>query len=177
MQQSELDWFYRGGAGHFFPKEWQAFLSLLTKDEMKNPIDSYYKHLFGENKENRIRFAQAWSKWEIALCKLDYQNDTQDFLIPNDFAQALARIEAYYFAHQGFLPYDKYIMHNCDKIKHIPATLFQGRYDMICPPKSAYELAMQLDKAQLHIVPNAGHSSSEKPMEAAIVSAFNNYMR
>lgn len=167
MTRSELDWFYNGGAGMFFPDEWRKVTDLLEPHEKDQVIDSYHKRLFGADEGEQTRFARAWTYWENALATLSQRPNLGT--VPAAYARAFARIENHYFKNAGFLREDGQILKDIDKIKHIPSDIVQGRYDMICPPKSAFALNGAWDAASLEVVGMAGHSLSEPPISSALV--------
>lgn len=167
MTKRELDWFYGGGAGQFFPERWKAFTDLVPADEQSDLITAYHRRLFSGDLPLETRFARAWAGWENALASLHHDGPTGDS--PADYARAFARLENHYFANNGFLEQDGQILANRDMIEHIPATVVQGRYDMICPPLSAYLLTKGWAKAELRMVKTAGHALSEPGITAELV--------
>ena len=170
MMQRELDWFYGGGAGQFWPETWANFASLVPKDERDDFINAYHRRLFSGDIPLETRFAKAWSSWENALASV-YSNG-RGGEAPGEYARAFARLENHYFVHGGFLESDGWILENVDRISHIPSIIVQGRYDMICPPKSAYDLAQAWPNAELRMVRNAGHALSEPGISAELVRAM-----
>lgn len=170
MTQGELDWFYGGGAGKFFPERWQNFASLIPQDEQDDMIAAYARRLFSGDMQLEIRYARAWAGWENALAALQVNTGGES---PADYARAFARLENHYFMHRGWLDGDDTIVANRNAIEHIPAHIVQGRYDMICPPHSAYRLADGWDKAQLNMIPTAGHALSEPGITAELVRITN----
>ncbi|MEN8892059.1 prolyl aminopeptidase [Planktotalea arctica] len=167
MMQRELDWFYGGGAGQFWPETWDAFARLVPEDERGDMIGAYHRRLFSGDMPLETRFAKAWSGWENALASV-YSNGRSGEA-PGEYARAFARLENHYFVHGGFLESDGWILENVDRISHIPGVIVQGRYDMICPPKSAYDLAQLWPNADLRMVRNAGHALSEPGISAELV--------
>lgn len=159
MTQSELDWFYGGGAGRFWPDLWDRFETLIPEEERGDMIAAYHRRLFGQDRMTEIRFARAWVQWENALASM--ASDGAGGEAPADYARAFARLECHYFHNGGFLSPDLQILSNMDRISHIPGVIVQGRYDMICPPVSAFELARRWPNARLHMVGRAGHALSE----------------
>ncbi|MCF8510121.1 MAG: prolyl aminopeptidase [Rhodobacteraceae bacterium] len=172
MTQAELDWFYGGGAGAFYPELWQRFLAPIPDDAPTRPIDAYHRLLFSGNLAEEIRAGRAWSGWENALASVHGDGTMMDG--PAEYARAFARLENHYFVNGGFLESDGWILANAPAIAHIPATIVQGRFDMICPPTAAWKLARLLPKARLHMVPMAGHALSEPGISEALVHAMNN---
>ncbi|MEM6594815.1 MAG: prolyl aminopeptidase [Pseudomonadota bacterium] len=170
MTRRELTWFYGGGAGQFFPDRWEEFTKLIPDDEHDDLIAAYGRRLFSNDMQQQIRFARAWAGWENALAAMQVRGTADS---PSDYARAFARLENHYFSHQGWLEHDNSILENRHLIEHIPASIVQGRYDMICPPHSAFELARGWDKAKLSMIPAAGHALSEPGITAELVRVTN----
>ncbi|WP_298936415.1 prolyl aminopeptidase [uncultured Ruegeria sp.] len=167
MTQAELDWFYGGGVGRFWPEQWSKFTSLLSEDELSNPIGAYNKRLFSGDRATEILFARAWSSWENALASIHSNGTTGES--PGEYARAFARLENHYFINSGFLEADGQILDQMDKIAHIPGHIVQGRYDMICPPQAAWNLSKRWPNVDLKMVRNAGHALSEPGISAELV--------
>lgn len=170
MTKPELDWFYGGGAGKFWPDLWDRFSQLIPKDEQSDMIAAYHSRLFSGDVMQETRHARAWSSWENALASI--HNDGHGGEPPAEYARAFARLENHYFRHGGWLGEDRQIMGCIDRIAHIPGVIVQGRYDMICPPASAYRLAEAWPNARLEMVARAGHALSEPGISAALVRAM-----
>ncbi|WP_439141698.1 prolyl aminopeptidase [Planktotalea sp.] len=168
--QRELDWFYGGGAGQFWPETWANFVKLVPEDERDDFIGAYHRRLFSGDYQLETRFAKAWSSWENALASVYSNGRSGD--APGEYARAFARLENHYFVHGAFLESDGWILDNVDRISHIPSVIVQGRYDMICPPKSAYDLAQNWPNADIRMVRNAGHALSEPGISAELVRAM-----
>lgn len=167
MTQAELDWFYGGGAGKFFPEQWSQFADLVPTDEQHDMIAAYQRRLFSGDIPLETKFARAWAGWENALAALTVTHQVGN--APADYARAFARLENHYFINKGFLESDGQILANRDVIEHIPTTIVQGRYDMICPPISAYRLADGWEKADLRMIKASGHALSEPSITAELV--------
>jgi len=165
--QRELDWFYGGGAGQFWPEQWARFISLVPEDERDNMIAAYHRRLFSGDALIETRFARAWSAWENSLASVESDGNPGE--APADYARAFARLENHYFVNKGFLEEDGQILRDVGRINHIPGVIVQGRYDMICPPKSAHDLAAGWRAGRLHIVRTAGHALSEPGISAELV--------
>lgn len=172
MTDLELDWFYNGGAGMFFPEEWKRLIEILKPEEQEDVIYSYHKKLFHSDKGEQTKFARAWTEWESALATMGSKNTGG--ITPASYARAFARIENHYFINKGFLNKDDIILNNMYKIDQIPGTIIHGRYDMICPPLSAFKLHNAWEASKLHIINNAGHSLSEEGISSALVSVMDN---
>jgi len=167
MMQRELDWFYGGGAGAFFPDLWRGFAGLIPEDERGDLIAAYHKRLFSGDVLTETRFGRAWAQWENALASVEHDGPVGES--PADYARAFARLENHYFTHGGFLEEDGQILRDLPKIADIPAVIVQGRYDMICPPLSAWTLAERWKRAELKMIPVAGHALSEPGISAELV--------
>ena len=167
MTQVELDWFYGGGAGKFWPETWARFVDLIPEDERHDMIGAYHRRLFSGDIPIETRYAKAWSSWENALASI--QSNGHGGEAPGDYARAFARLENHYFTNAGFLEFDGQILAHMDRIAHIPGTIVQGRYDMICPPESAYSIAQVWPNCDLKMVRNAGHALSEPGISAELV--------
>ncbi|WP_372892063.1 prolyl aminopeptidase [Rhodosalinus sp.] len=167
MTRSELDWFYGGGAALFWPETWARFVELVPEDERDDLIAAYHRRLFSGDVRTETRFARAWTAWENALASVQSHGGGGE--APGDYARAFARLENHYFSHLGFLEEDGQILNRVERIRDIPGYIVQGRYDMICPPRRAWELAQRWPKADLRLVRNAGHALSEPGITAELV--------
>jgi proline iminopeptidase len=168
---SELQWFYGGGAGMFFPELWAKFCDAMPKDEQSDLIAAYHRRLFCGDLVQETRAARLWANWENALASVHSHGSVGES--PAEYARAFARLEAHYFIHGGFLEHDGWILDNKNRITAISADIIQGRYDLICPPRSAYRLAEGWAGAQLRIVNLAGHALSEPGISEALVQVMN----
>jgi len=167
MTQTELDWFYGGGAAAFWPDLWPGFADLIPKEEQDDFIAAYHKRLFSGDMTSEVRHARAWASWENALASIESNGPSGQS--PAEYARAFARLENHYFYNGGFLGPDQQILDNMHKISHIPGFIVQGRYDMICPPVSAHKLATLWPDAQLTLIGKAGHALSEPGITAELV--------
>ena len=149
MTKAELDWFYGGGAGAFYPDLWARFAGAVPEEERGDLIGAYHRRLFSGNLMEEARFGRVWANWENALASVHYDGFGGES--PADYARAFARLENHYFLNGGFLEEDGWILKNRGRIEHIPATIVQGRYDLICPPLSAWRLAQGWDTGQPEI--------------------------
>lgn len=168
MTRAELGWFYAGGAGQFFPDQWRNFAGMVPEDEQGDLIAAYHRRLFSGDVTEETRFARVWTQWENALASMTPMSGP-DQAAPGDYARAFARLENHYFTHHGFLDCDSHILDRAGTIAHIPTAIVQGRYDMICPPRAAWDLHAALPKSELQIIDNAGHALSEPGISAALV--------
>ncbi len=171
MTRAELDWFYGGGAGQFFPDQWERFVAPIPADERADLIEAYHRRLFSGDLPLETRLARTWAHWENALASIEHEGAGGES--PADYARAFARLENHYFRHGGFLERDGQILQDIAQIAEIPATIVQGRYDMICPPVSAWRLAERWRRADLRLIPQAGHALSEPGISAELVRTTN----
>jgi len=167
MTQAELHWFYGGGAGQFWPDLWARFTGLIPEDEQDDLIAAYHRRLFSGDLMIETRYARAWASWENALASID--NDGPGGESPAEYARAFARLENHYFTHAGFLDRDGQILQQVDRIAELPGTIVQGRYDMICPPTSAWKLHKSWPRSELKMIGKAGHALSEAGISAELV--------
>jgi proline iminopeptidase len=170
MTQAELAWFYGGGAGAFFPDIWARFTAPIPEAERGDLIAAYHQRLFSGNLMEETRFGRVWANWENALASVHHEGPVGES--PAEYARAFARLENHYFQNAGFLEEDGWILKNRPRIEHIPAKIVQGRLDMICPPLAAWRLAEGWDKAELRLVPLAGHALSEPGISAELVKVM-----
>ena len=167
--RAELDWFYGGAAALFWPDAWARFVDGIPADEHGDMIAAYHKRLFSGDMRAELKFARQWAAWENALASIE--SDGYGGEPGCDYARAFARLENHYFMHGCFLSDDQQILPNMRKIAHIPGVIVQGRYDMICPPKTAYDLAQVWPNARLRMIKHAGHAISEPGIARALVDA------
>lgn len=169
LTRAELEWFYGGGAGAFWPDVWKRFVDLVPEPERGDLIGAYARRLFSGDLPLETRFARAWAGWENTLASIG--NDGPGADSPAEFARAFSRLENHYFQNAGFLEHDGWIEANLGAIARIPGTIVQGRYDMICPPVAAYRLHAGWPAATLRIVPRAGHALSEPGISSELIRA------
>lgn len=168
--QAELDWFYGGGAGRFYPELWGRFVAPIPQVERGDMIAAYNRRLFSGDHAEEARLGRIWANWENALASV--QNEGVPGEAPSEYARAFARLENHYFTNRCFLDDDGWILRNRREIQHIPTLVVQGRLDMICPPVSAHRLTENWAGAELRIVPLAGHALSEPGISAGLVAAM-----
>jgi len=172
-RKSELQWFYQHGASHVFPDAFEPYSHHIPLEERHDLITAYYQRLTHEDVKIRRAAAKEWTRWEMATSRLfpdpEYLDKAEDL----DFAVAFARIECHYFIN-GIFVEDGHILNNAETVKHIPTVIVQGRYDMVCPTVSAWELHKALPESKLIIVPDAGHSMGETSIARELVNATDN---
>ena len=175
LRRWELEWFYQRGAGLFFPDAFQAYLAPIPPAERGDLISAYHKRLVSENPLVRKEAARAWSVWEASTAHLLQDREYIASCAGDEFSLAFARIECHYFVHGGFLERENQLVEDVVKIQKVPAVILQGRYDVICPVESAWELARAWPEADLRIVPDAGHAAFEPGIVHELVSATDRF--
>lgn len=173
MTQDELQWFYGGGAGRFWPETWEAFVAPIPREERGDLIAAYHRRLFSGDPAAEIRHARIWAAWENALASID--SDGRAGEAPADYARAFARLENHYFVNRGFLPEDGHILKNAGRLAGLPGVIVQGRFDMICPPKQAMALHRAWPGSELRMVGRAGHALSEPGISAQLARAVRGF--
>jgi proline iminopeptidase len=175
LREKEIKWFYQEGASKIFPDAWEHYVAPIPMEERGDFIKAFHKRLTSDNKIERLEAAKAWSVWEASTSKLIPSNELMEDFSDDQFATAFARIECHYFLNKGFFESDSYLLDNVDKIRHIPAIIVQGRYDVVCPAESAWELHKRWPESELKIIDDAGHSLSEKGITSALVEATDRF--
>ena len=176
-RQNEARWFYEDsqGASAIFPDNWEDFLRVIPEAERGDMIDAYYRRLTSTDESTRQEAARAWSIWESSALRLLPDQELIDEFSEPEKAVALARIECHYFTNNCFFETDNYLLEHVDRIRHIPAVIVHGRYDIICPLMSAWELHRAWPEATLNIIPDAGHATSEPGITDALVRATDGF--
>ncbi len=177
LRRSELEWFYQEGASHLFPDVWETYLAPIPERERKDMMAAYHKRLTSKNKSVRMAAAKAWSIWEGSTSKLRVDPELLKRFGNAQFADAFARIECHYFVNGGFLKRDDQLLRDVKRIRHIPAVIVQGRYDVVCPMRSAWDLHRAWPQAKLIVVPDAGHSMSEPGIKSALIDETERFAR
>ncbi len=169
IRKKEINWFYQAGTSNIYPDAWEAYLEPIPEDERHDLVAAYYKRLTSNDDSVRIEAAKAWSIWEASTSKLIQSEESIHAFEDAKVAEAFARIECHYFTNRGFFDTDEWLLENVDKIRHIPTVIVQGRYDVVCPMISAWELHRAFPEADFEIVQDAGHSMTEKGIAAKLV--------
>jgi proline iminopeptidase len=180
LRRSELDWFYQNplGAASIFPDLWEPYEALIPKEERGDMMAAYYKRLTSSDPEVLRKAATAWSIWEGATSYLRMKQEyITKFQEDASYAAAFARIECHYFVNKGFLDSDNQLIERVGSIRHIPAVIVQGRYDIVCPARSAWELHKAWPEADLRIVGEAGHSAFEAGNTSELIIATDRFAR
>lgn len=171
----ELQWFYQYGASEIFPDSWEPYRDFIPEAERGDMMRAYYKRMTEADEATMLEAARRWSVWEGSTSKLYPDQGLIDHFSGEHEALSLARIECHYFVNNCFFPTDNYLLENVGKIRHIPTVIVQGRYDVVCPATSAWDLHRAFPEAELHIIPDAGHSISEPGITSALIEATDKF--
>ncbi len=169
-REKEIEWLYQNGASKLFPDYWEGYQRPIPEAERTDMVRAYYKRLTGDNEIERMGAAKAWSIWEARCATLKPSEKVVDHFADPFTALSLARIECHYFINNGFLVKDQ-ILNNASKLQDIPGVIVQGRYDVVCPVESAWELHKAWSRSELKIIDDAGHSASEPSIASALLDA------
>lgn len=175
LRRWELEWFYQEGASRLFPDAWARYLEAIPMVERGDLISAFHRRLTSEDADTRLAAARAWSVWEAATSLL---RPDPDFIRAHEnaeFALAFARIESHYFVNGGFLEAEDQLLRDAHRLAEIPGTIVHGRYDVVCPVQSAFDLHAAWPRSELVVVPDAGHSAFEPGNAAALVEATDRY--
>jgi proline iminopeptidase len=164
----EIRWFL-GEVALFFPEAWQALLEGVPADQRENILDYYANLVFNADTAISIPAAIRWNAFESSIMSLLPKQDTSSVDGPTELARA--RVQIHYIQHLCFIDGDQLLKLAATSLRHIPTTIVQGRYDMVCPPQTAWELSHAMPHATLVIVPDAGHSAMEKGTCQALLTA------
>jgi len=174
LRRKELIWFYQEGASFMFPEAWDTFIAPIPEVERFDLMSAYHRRLTGNNEEERKKCAKAWTIWELSTSRL-YVDQEYIARATDDFADAFARIECHYFVNGGFFKYDGQLLQEAGKLKNIPGVIVQGRYDMVCPATTAWDLKKHWPQAEFYMIPDAGHSAKEDGIISELVKACDKF--
>lgn len=176
LRKAELDWFYQFGAGQLFPEQWERYLEPIPPGERGDMLGAYHRRLLSDDPAVRLAAARAWSIWEGATSSLWPNPAREEQYGSPEFALAFARIEAHYFVNKGFLTSENQLLDGVERLRAIPAVIVQGRYDVVCPMTTAWELHRRWPEADFRVVGDAGHSAYEPGITAELVAATDRFL-
>lgn len=171
LRKWEIDWFYQAGADAFFPDAWEDYLAPIPPGERGDLVAAYHRRLTGGDAATRAACARAWSQWEGRTISLLPDPGREEAFGDDHFAAAFAAIECHYFINRGFFDEDGWILKRAARLKGIPGTIIQGRYDVCTPYRTAWDLHRAWPEARLVTVPDAGHTGTEPGIMAAMIRA------
>jgi len=169
LRKKEINWFYQEGCSYIYPDAWEDYINIIPEEERKDLVKAYYKRLTSNDEKVRIEAATAWSKWEASTSKLIQNKDSLHHFDNKKIAEAFARIECHYFINKGFFDSDGWILKNISILKSIPNIIIQGRYDVVCPIISAWDLHKAWENSNLFVVQDAGHSMLELGIQNKLI--------
>jgi proline iminopeptidase len=175
LRRWELEWFYQKGCDALYPDAWETYLNAIPEAEHGDLMSAYHRRLISSDPQVRVKAARAWSVWEGATSYLWQDTAHIQSSGEDEFALAFARIECHYFVHGGFFEHDDQLLRNVERIRKIPAVIVQGRYDVVCPMRSAWDLHRAWPEADLRIVQDAGHSAFEPGNISELVQATDRF--
>lgn len=178
-RSSEIHWFYQEGASHIFPDAWQDYLKPIPPEERGDLVGAYYRRLTRPNSpEEQLEAALAWCVWEATTAALIPNPQKIAEAANPEHVLSFAPIECHYMQYRAFMPSDDYLIAEItDKLQNIPCRIVQGRYDLVCPIQTAWELSRALPHAELQVVPDAGHSSFDPGMTTRLIQATEDFKK
>ena len=175
LRHWELQWFYQQGASALYPDRYAQYVAAIPEEERHDLIGAFYTRLTSSNYNEQLAVAKAWAIWEAATSFLIANEANINNWGEPDFAIAVSRIECHYFINKGFFDSEDHLLKNMNRIRHIPGVIVQGRYDVVCPMQSAWELHQRWPEAQFHVTPDAGHSAYEPGNTDALIGATDGF--
>jgi proline iminopeptidase len=177
LRREEIQWFYQQGASWLYPDAFEEYIGHIPAAEQGDLLHAYYKRLTSSDPAVQGAAAKVWSVWEGRTSCLIPNAELIARTAGDEFALAFARIESHYFVNDGWLTNGRELLApaNVDKIRKIPGVIVQGRYDVVCPAKSAWDLHRAWPEADLRIVPDAGHAASEVGIVSELVAATDRF--
>jgi len=167
--KAEVSWFING-MNWFFPEVYAEFAAAIPADERDDLLQAYCRRLFSDDPAVYLPAAKSWSRYESSCLFLTPQASAVEEFEQVEVSLGLGRLEAHYMLHGGFMAEDQ-LINNISTIRHLPAVIVQGRYDVICPPNTAWRLHQAWPESVLHMIPDAGHAALESGTAAALVAA------
>ncbi len=174
-RRSEIDWLHKHGASEIWPEIWERFKGLIPSSERADLVAAYYRRLTSEDSELRMKAARNWAMWEASTMCLIPDREAIEEMTDSESALSIGRIECHYTHHEFFMRSPNYLLENAAVIRDIPCRIVQGRYDVICPARTAWELHQLLPKSELRFVPDGAHSPMEVSMSEELVRATEDF--
>ena len=175
VRRSEIKWFYQEGASALFADVWETYLAPIPAAERSDLVAAYYKRLTGDNPQEQLACAKAWSQWEASTLSLRPNPQLISEFGGDAFALAFARIECHYFVNKGFFDRDGQLLADAPKLRTIPGVIIQGRYDVVTPMETAWALHRAWPEAAFEIIPDAGHTATEPGITDALIRATDRF--
>uniref|UniRef100_A0A6B2LA40 Proline iminopeptidase n=1 Tax=Arcella intermedia TaxID=1963864 RepID=A0A6B2LA40_9EUKA len=156
--RKEMDWTYKAGASFLWPEAWEKFLQPIPEAERPELLSAYHRRLTGADEQERQKCAKAWTLWELSTSSFFPDEEAIARASDETYSSVFSSFESEYFVHGGYLKYDGQLIQEAEKMKDVPGFIIHGRYDMVCPVSTAWELKKHWPRAELVIVPDAGHA-------------------
>jgi len=173
--KAEVEWFING-IGWFYPEVRKRFAEAIPEDERGDLLQAYVKRLFCDDPAVYTEAARNWSRYEGSCLFLKPQVEAIENFESDAVSLGIGRLEAHYMLNNAFMEDDQ-LIRNIDKIRHLPAIIVQGRYDVICPPVTAYRLHQAWPEARFHLIGDAGHAAMEPGIAATLVAATEQFKK
>ncbi len=174
LRRWELQWYYQHGASLLFPDKWEYFVAPIPEAERGDLIAAYRRRLIGDDRSEQLAAARAWSKWEGETITLLPDPGVSDAFYNDDYALAFARIENHYFVHEGWMA-DGQLIRDAHRLRSIPGVIVQGRYDIACPPQTAWDLHRAWPEAEFHFAEGEGHALSQPGILHHLIEATDRF--
>ncbi|MBO0662908.1 prolyl aminopeptidase [Jiella sp. MQZ9-1] len=175
-RRAELDWFYDGGANRLFPDHWENLVAQISGDEQHDLVAAYRRRLTDPDRTVRAKAAQAWTAWESATVMVRASNPATTLAdgTASDGQIAFARIENHFFFHDLWLE-EGQLLRDADRLAAVPATIIQGRYDVVTPAITSWQFAQAWPKADYRLVEGAGHAFAEPAILHELLQATDQF--
>ncbi|HSQ70573.1 MAG TPA: prolyl aminopeptidase [Steroidobacteraceae bacterium] len=177
LREAEIGWFYQQGASAIFPDRWEQYVAPIPRGERSDLVRAFHKRLTSPRRQTQLKAARAWSVWEASTSFLRQNEANVAKWAEDDFAIAVARIECHYFVNKGFMQRPDQLLRGVNRIRGIPCVIVQGRYDVVCPMQTAWELHCAWPEADFRVVPDAGHSALEPGILSELLAATDRFAR
>ncbi len=175
VREQEIAWFYQRGASALFADAWEKYVEPIPEPERGDLLRAFHRRLTSDDAGERMRAAKAWSVWEGTTSCLLPNQALIDKTAGDEFAIAFARIECHYFVNHAFIDAARDLLRNVGKIRHVPAVIVQGRYDVVCPMETAWALHRAWPEADFRLVRDAGHSANEPGTVHELIEATDRF--
>ncbi|MBK8083526.1 MAG: prolyl aminopeptidase [Devosia sp.] len=174
LRRWELQWYYQHGASLLFPDKWERFIAPIPESERSNLMAAYRRRLVSEDRATRVAAAREWSRWEGETITLLPDPAVSNAFYDEDYALAFARIENHYFVHAGWLD-EGQLIRDAARLRDIPGVIVQGRYDIACPPQTAWDLHRAWPEAEFIMVEGQGHVQSQPGILHHLIEATDRF--
>ena len=172
ITEAEIQWFYQSGASRLFPDAYDRYVAPIPEEERGDLLHAFHKRLVGDDRKARLAAAKAWACWEGETISIQGPSSRPAKFEEDEFADAFARIECHYFVNKGFFDEDGWLLKQAaEKLKGVPGVIVHGRYDVVTPLSTAWDLTKAWPDANLTIVPDAGHSSLDNGIIDELIRA------